>query len=400
MTTPTHVDLYRCLFESDPHEVYAQLRADRPVHPIALPTGATGWLVTRYDDVRQALLDPRLSKGGMVSPVGYRPPDVPPEILAGTQHHMLTTDPPDHTRLRRLVAAAFTMRRVERLRPRIQEITDELLDAMAGPEPVDLITALAFPLPIQVICELLGVPATDQDSFRAWSNTLVAGIHARDQLPGAFRSMVGYIRDLIEVKRADPGDDLLSALVAVSEDGDRLTRDELTSTVFLLLIAGHETTVNMIGNGTYLLLSHRRQWDLLCARPDLLPGAIEEFLRYESPVQSATHRVATTDLTLGGQRIPAGATVLVSLLSANRDERHLPGAQHLDVTRPAAPHVAFGHGIHFCLGAPLARLEGQVAFASLLARYPRLRLAEPDTPPRWRPGALMHGLASLRVRVG
>jgi cytochrome P450 len=243
----------------------------------------------------------------------------------------------------------------------------------------------------------LGVPAADQDSFRAWSTILVAGIHARDELAGAFGNMLGYIRDLTAIKRANPGDDLLSALLAVSEDGDRLTRDELTSTVFLLLIAGHETTANLIANGTYLLLSHREQWDLLCARPDLLPGAVEEFLRYESPVQCATHRVATTDVALGGQLIPAGATVVISLLSANRDEQHLPGAGHLDVTRAATPHVAFGHGIHFCLGAPLARLEGQVAFGSLLARYPRLRLAEPHTPPVWRPGALMHGLASLPV---
>jgi cytochrome P450 len=400
MATTTGADLYRGLFEGDPHEVYAQLRADSPVRSIVLPTGATCWLVTRYDDVRRALADPRLSKGGIVSPVGYRPPDVSPEILAGTQRHMLTTDPPEHARLRRLVAAAFTMRRVETLRPRIQEITNELLDAMAGQDSIDLVNALAFPLPIRVICQLLGVPAADQDSFRAWSSILVAGIHARDELPGAFGNMHGYIRDLIEIKRANPGDDLLSALLAVSEDGDRLTRDELTSTVFLLLIAGHETTANLIANGAYLLLSQRKQWDLLCVRPDLLPGAVEELLRYESPVHCATHRVATSDVVLGGQLIPAGATVLVSLLSANRDEQHLPDAGHLDVTRPATPHVAFGHGIHFCLGAPLARLEGQVAFGSLLARYPRLRLAEPHTPPEWRPGALMHGLASLPARVG
>jgi cytochrome P450 len=400
MATPTGSDLFRSLFEGDPHEVYARLRADGPVRSIALPTGATGWLVTRYDDVRRALADPRLSKGGIVAPVGYRPPDVSPETLAGTQRHMLTTDPPQHARLRRLVAAAFTMRRVEKLRPRIQEITNELLDAMAGQDAVDLVSALAFPLPIRVIGQLLGVPAADQDSFRAWSAILVAGIHARDDLPGAFDNMLGYIRDLIEIKRANPGDDLLSALLAASEDGDRLTDNELTSTVFLLLIAGHETTANLIANGTYLLLSQREQWELLRVRPDLLPRAVEELLRYESPVHCATHRVATNDVTLGGQLIPAGATVLISLLSANRDEQHIAGAGHLDVTRPATPHVAFGHGIHFCLGAPLARLEGQVAFGSLLVRYPRLRLAEPHTPPAWRPGALMHGLASLPVRVG
>src|SRR5689334_12335839 len=208
MAAPAGADPFRGLFEGDPHDIYAHLRADRPVRSVDLPTGATGWLVTRYDDVRLALADPRLGKGGIVAPVGYRPPDVSPEILAATQQHMLTTDPPQHARLRRLVAAAFTMRRVETLRPRIQEITNELLDAMTGQDPVDLVTALAFPLPIRVICHLLGVPAADQDSFRAWSSILVAGIHARDELPGAFASMLGYIRDLIEIKRANPGDDL------------------------------------------------------------------------------------------------------------------------------------------------------------------------------------------------
>ncbi|HKS99239.1 MAG TPA: cytochrome P450 [Rugosimonospora sp.] len=397
MSTPVQDDLFHRLFEAEPHGEYARLRREGPVHPIALPTGATAWLVTRYPDVRRALADPRLSKGGIVSPIGYLP-GLPPEIHAGVARHMLTTDPPDHTRMRRLVAAAFTPRRVESLRPRIEQITGELLDRVAGRERFDLIDELAFPLPIRVICELIGVPPADQGSFREWSNVLVAGMAAREQLPAANRSMLGYVHGLIEAKRAEPADDLLSALIAVRDEGDQLSGPELTSTVFLLLIAGHETTVNLIGNGAYLLLTHPEQWDRLRARADeLLPGAVEEFLRYESPVQTATYRVTTEEVELGGVRIPAGQPVLISLLSANRDEEQFADAGRFDVAREPGPHLAFGHGIHFCLGAPLARLEGQVAFRALLTRYPMLRLAEPDADPVWRPGTLMHGLAALPV---
>ncbi len=391
---PTQADLFSQLFTADPHATLAALRRESPVRPIALPTGVTGWLVTRYADVRQALTDPRLSKGGLVSPVGYAVA-LPDEVQRGANRHVLSVDPPDHTRLRRLVASAFTVRRVEALRPRVQEITDGLLDAIDGRDRFDLLDELAFPLPMRVICELLGVPLADWDAFRAWSNVLVAGMARRDELPAAYASMVGYIRELIRAKRGAPGDDLLSALIQARDEGDRLTEDELSSTVVLLLIAGHETTVNLIGNGTYLLLTHRDQWDRLRAAPELLPDAVEEFLRYESPVQSATYRIATAELELGGQIIAAGQPVLISLLSANRDDARFARPQHFDIGRTVNPHLAFGHGIHFCLGAPLARLEGQVAFASVLARFPGLRLAVPAGELAWRPGALMRGLTAL-----
>jgi cytochrome P450 len=398
MPTPTNVDVSATAFDSDPHPLYERLRAEQPVHRAQLPAGGTGWLVTRYDDVRRALTDSRLAKGRLASPTGYIT-GLPDDVRAGLTQHMLTADPPDHTRLRRLVAAAFTARRIEALRPRVQEITDELLDAMAGRDRVDLIDEFAFPLPLQVICELLGVPMSDRTSFRAWSNIIVAGSRARDEMPGAMVSMLGYLRELVTYKRGRPADDLLSALIAVSDEGDRLTPAELTSTMFLLLVAGHETTVNLIGNGTYLLLTHPEQFARLRADPALLPTAIEEFLRYESPVHLATFRVAVAELEIGGQVIAPGEPVLVSLLSANRDQERFADPARFDIGRPDGSHVAFGHGIHFCLGAPLARLEGQVAVASLVRRFPNLRLADPDEPVEWRAGALMHGLAALSVRA-
>ena len=395
MTQDVQEDFAGPSFQADPHPVYARWRRDTPVRRVRLPSGVTAWLVTRYDDARQALTDPRLSKA---RPVGQATESaLPPPIGAAVSRHMLSADPPDHTRLRRLVAGAFTARRIEALRPRIGEITDDLLAAMAGQDQVDLIDAFAFRLPIQVICELLGVPAADRDSFRTWSNSIVSGSLARDRLPGAMQAMVAYIRDLIAERRAHPGDDLLSGLIGVRDDQDRLSEDELSSMVFLLLIAGHETTVNLIGNGTYLLLEKRERWDRLLADPGLLPSAIEEFLRFEGPVGTATFRVAVSDLELGGVTIRAGDPVLVALLAADRDEQRFPDGDELRLDRGLNPHLAFGHGIHYCLGAPLARLEAQVAFGGLLRRFPDLRPAVPVGSLTWRPGVLLRGLDRLPV---
>jgi cytochrome P450 len=381
---------------STPHDTLRQLREDQPARLIEMPDGARVWLLSRYEDARQALGDPRLSKrmrrsslpGSGGSPIG---------------HHMLNADPPDHTRLRRLVSAGFTARRVERLEPRIAAIAAELLDAMAGSAEVDLIDAYAFPLPIQVICELLGVPSADRDSFRSWSNTLVSrGLTSdprqNDEVRTAIGQLVGYIVNLLADKRSRPGDDLLSALVDGRDDPDRLTEEELVSMVFLMLVAGHETTVNLIGNGVYLLLAHPEQRRRVEADPTLLPAAIEEFLRYESPVQTSTFRVTTEPVSYGGVEIPAGEPVLVSLMSANRDEKLFTESDRFDVARREAGHIAFGYGIHFCLGAALARLEGRIAIGALLARYPALRLAVPVEDLRWRPGMLIRGLARLPVR--
>jgi cytochrome P450 len=392
-------ELFGPEFSTDPHSILAELRRTSPVRQVVLPTGETVWLVTRYDDARRALTDTRLSKR-RVEAFTVRDGLISPELREAINADMLSSDPPDHSRLRRLVSTAFTARRVESLRPRVQEITDELLDAMAGRDRLDLIDEFAFPLPIRVICELLGVPSDDRDSFRAWSNTIVAGVASGPRLAPALRSIVDYIRQLIADKRSHPADDLISALIAINEDGDRLTDNELSSMIFLLLIAGHETTVNLIGNGAFLLLSQPDRRERLRCEPALLPTAIEEFLRYESPVQTSTFRITTDAIELGDQHIPAGQPVLISLLSANRDDERFTEPMRFDLGRRDSPHLAFGHGIHYCLGAPLARLEALVAFGSLLTRYPEIRLAVPPAELTWRSGVLLRSLVSLPVALG
>lgn len=396
MSQSVRDDLTDPEFHANPHPAYAEWRREGPVRRVRLAGGVDAWLVTRYDEARKALSDPRLSKTrGDLSVL-------PSDLDRALSSHMLAVDPPDHTRLRRLVSAAFTARRIEALRPRITEITDELLDGMAarGDDPFDLIDAFAFPLPIQVICELLGIPADDRDDFRAWSNVIVGGVAYRDQFFGAATAMVAYIRALLAARRTHPGDDLLTGLIEVRDSADRLTEDELISMVFLLLIAGHETTVNLIGNGAYLLLARRERWERLCADPSLLPTAIEEFLRYEAPVETATFRITTEEVTIGGQRIPARSPVVIGLLSANRDETRFPDPSELRLDRTQNPHLAFGHGIHYCVGAPLARLEAQIAFTGLITRFPSLRLAVPESELAWRPGLLLRGLFTLPVTTG
>jgi cytochrome P450 len=314
--------------------------------------------------------------------------------------HMLNSDPPDHTRLRRLVATAFTMRRVELMRPRIEEITEDLLADLAGKDELDLIDDFAFLLPVTVICELLGVPHADRDEFRAWS-TLLVSADETDAVMVAAQSMAAYLHQLIAAKRADPADDMLSALAQARDESgaDQLTEPELVSMAFLLLVAGHETTVNLIANGMLALLRHPDQLAALRADPALLPGAVEEFLRYDSPVNHTTLRYTVEPVEIGDVTIPADEFVLVSLSSANRDGDRFPDADTLDVTRPAGGHLAFGHGIHFCLGAPLARLEGQIAIGRLIDRFPDLTLAAPPDELRWRNSTLLRGLESLPVRL-
>jgi cytochrome P450 len=315
---------------------------------------------------------------------------------------MLSSDPPDHTRLRRLVSAGFTARRIDRLEPRITEIAEELLDQLAGQTDVDLIDRYAFALPVQVIGELLGVPAEDRNAFRGWSNAIVEGSLSGDRaraqhLQASLRELAIYIRGLVAKKRETPGDDLISALLAVRDSDDRLSEDELVSMVYLMLVAGHETTMNLIGTGVYLLLTHPEQRRRLYEDPTLLPNAIEEFLRYEGPVRMTSYRITTEEVELAGVEIPAGSPVLISLLSANRDERRFDEADRLDLARRDTGHLAFGHGVHFCLGAALARLEGRIAIGLLLRRFPDLRLRVAPDELTWRPGLLIRGLTSLPV---
>lgn len=385
----------------DPYTFYRRLREAAPVREVVMPHGLKVWAVTRYADARDALTNPALHKD--LRPVQHlferhqrkaRTSDFRADLTA----HMLNSDPPDHTRLRRLVAKEFTMRRVELLRPRVEEITEELLAGLSG--DVDLIDAFAFPLPVTVICELLGVPHADRDEFRAWSTTLVSGSSSA-AVGAAGGAMAAYLHGLVDAKRTAPADDLLSALVRTQDDGDELTEAELVSMAFLLLVAGHETTVNLIANGVLALLRAPDQLAALRADPGLLPGAVEEFLRYESPVNHATLRYTVAPTEIGGTTVPAGEFVMVVLTSANRDDdRFGPAADTLDVTRAASGHLAFGHGIHFCLGAPLARLEGQVAIGRLVDRFPDLALTVDPGDLRWRDGTLLRGLERLPVHLG
>jgi cytochrome P450 len=371
----------------DPHEVHARLRAELPAVPVTIQGGNPVWLITRYDDVREALADPRLFKdfrkqpGGGSGPVGA---------------NMINTDPPDHERLRRLVASAFTMRRVERLRPRIQQIATALLDEMAGSDEVDLLDAFAFPLPVTVICELVGLPTGDRDSFRAWTDAILSG---SDPSGSAASAMAGYLGSMLASRREDPADDMVTALIMARDNEDRLSEEELVSMLWLLLSAGHETTVNLIGNGTLALLTHPDSLKRLREDPSLLPSAVEELLRFTSPVSHGTFRMSACPVPYGNVVVPESEPVFPMISSANRDPSRFPSPDVLDIDRDTSGHLAFGHGIHYCLGAPLARMEAVIAFSELLSRFPALDLAVPAESLRWRENAFIRGLERLPVRL-
>jgi cytochrome P450 len=380
------------------HATYAALAAAGPAHRITLPSGEPVWLITGHQEVRQALHDPRIIKRESTGAILGRGL-LPAEVIAATSSHMLNSNGSDHTRLRRLVTAAFTRRRIEQLGPRIRQITDELSDTMANTAQVDLIDVFAYPLPITVICELLGVPTQHRAQFHNLSSTTAGrgALGDPDVFLAASTAMVSFLQELVAAKRSDPTDDLLSSLVTVRDGADQLSEDELTSMAWLLLIAGHETTVNLISNGVHALLTHPEQLALLRAHPDRLGAAIEELLRFAGPVQVATPRHTTEPVNIGGTTIPAGQIVIPALLAANRDPACTAQPDTLDITRTDNPHLAFGHGTHHCLGAPLARLEARIAISSLLTRFPQLRLAIPPEHLTWRPGVIMHGLQMLPV---
>jgi cytochrome P450 len=385
---------------ADPYPLYAELRASAPVHRATLADGRHAWLVTRYHDAHRALNDPRLSKDfrrAQAAGPDVAPPDLP-GFLAG--RNMLYADPPDHTRLRTLVSRAFTPRRVEALRPRVQEITNALLDEMADAEgAVDLIGAFAFPLPMTVICELLGVPAADRVDLRAWFTILFTSAHTGTGVAEAAGEVFRYLAGLLAAKRAAPQDDLLSALIEACDGDQRLDEWELLATVAVLVAAGHETTVNLIATGTLALLRNPEQLAALRGDESVIPNAVEELLRYDGPTQHATFRFTTEPVEISGITIPAHQPVLVLLGAANRDPARFTRPDSLDVRRTDNRHLGLGHGIHFCLGAPLARMEGQIAFASLLRRFPHLRLAVAPDELRWRHGLVVRGLCELPVSL-
>ncbi|MFJ6017124.1 cytochrome P450 [Streptomyces sp. NPDC092952] len=378
-------------FVADPFPFYRKLREGGPVRRAVIAGGLEVWLVTRYEDGLAALSDPRLSSDVRDASDPRLVEQLPVTERESVLRNMLRADPPDHTRLRRLVSKEFTAHRVAGLEPRVQEIADGLLDRIAPDGRADLVAAYALPLPVTVIRELLGVPVGDRDDFQRWTDDLMprgAGQPDPAHTDAAWRHMRGYLTGLVAAKRARPGDDLLSALVTARDTEGSLDEDELTAMAFLLLVAGYITTVNLIGGGIAALLTHPDQLRRLRDDPALLPGAVEEFLRHDGPVDPGIARFAREDLVIAGVSVPRGATVLVGSAVADRDPDRFPDPDRLDITRRDNAHLAFGHGIHYCLGAPLARLEGRVAIGTALRRLPGLALAvEPGELGR-RPGTL------------
>ncbi|MET9570793.1 cytochrome P450 [Streptomyces virginiae] len=386
-------------FLADPFPLYGKLREDGPVRRVVVAGGLDAWLVTRYEDGLAALSDPRLSSDVRDASDPRLLAQLPETERESMLSNMLRSDPPDHTRLRRLVSQAFTARRVAQMRPRIQAITDRLLDEIVPAGRADLVADYALPLPVTVIGELLGVPVGDQHDFQHWTDRMIMrGAEPPDPavVNEAWQHMRAYVTDLIRAKRAHPGDDLLSGLITARDEEQRLSEDELIAMVFLLLAAGYITTVNLISGGIAMLLAHPGQLDLLRSDPDLLASAVEEFLRYDGPVSPGIARFAREDVEIAGVTVPRGATVLIASAIADRDPARFPDPDRLDITRQDNAHLAFGHGVHYCLGAPLARLEGHIAIGTALRRLPGLALAVPPDEIRWRPGGL-RGPLSLPV---
>ncbi|MSQ48213.1 MAG: cytochrome P450 [Deltaproteobacteria bacterium] len=383
-------------FIANPYPFYQRLQTEDPVHRSTLLPDS--WILTRYADAAMVLRDPRFGRQDAARFFQERFGAGP--VVDVYTKWMLFRDPPDHTRLRTLVSKAFTPRAIENLRPRIQILVDELLGAVQAAGQMDIMNAIAYPLPVLVICEMLGVPAKDRDVFQAWSGDVARTLDPIQTPETVARGhavvarMCDYFRELIAELRHAPKDDLLSAMIVAEEQGDRLTEEELLANCILLFSAGHETTVNLIGNGMLALLRYPDQRKKLAEHPELIESAVEEFLRYEGPVQ-ITGRGTQHDIEIGGKQIKAGERIFTILAAANRDPAQFPDPDRLDITRRESRHLAFGYGIHFCLGAALARLEAQSAINTMLRRMPRLAL-QTDTV-QWRPAFTLRGLQELPV---
>lgn len=393
-------------FKSSPYAIYQRLRAEAPVcHVRYSPESReTCWLITRYEDAVSVLGDHQHVANNRRNVHRTKPSlrlRAVYAIFGAVIDNMLGADEPDHTRLRSLVHKAFTQKRVEELRLQIESLADELLHGLRKRGEFDLLSAFAIPIPTTVIAQMLGIPTGDRERFRRMFNALLDS--SATSWKGMARNMpmffsfLRYLRGLVKQRRGHPQDDLISALVAAEEAGDKLDEDELVSMILLLLVAGFETTVNLIGNGALALLENPEQFDLLRRNPSLVPRAVEEFLRYYSPLDFAQSRGARSEIVLGDHVIPAGGPIVVAIGSANRDENQFERPEILDITREPNRHIAFGQGIHYCLGAFLARLEGQIAFRALLELCPKLQLASPRNGLRWRNSLLLRGLESLPV---
>jgi len=414
---PMPLDLYTDPVRADPYPLLTELRESAPVHwvsqhPASGSWGLESWIVTRFDEVRAVLADPRFVKTPATVPEALRRFKAAfgsPE--ESEVRSLLATDPPDHTRLRRLVGKAFTPRRVEGLRRRAQEVTDGLLDSLAAGDVVDLVEGLTIPLPVTMIGELVGVPGEDRADFKKWSDALL--VVARDEegrrgRQAGAEALRAYFTDLIADRRRtmrpelapDAQPDLVSALLTARDEGGRLSEQELLSMLMVVLAAGHETTGNLLGNAVLALFDWPEQRRRLQDHPEGLRVAVEEMLRFIGPVMQSTLRIASEDVEVGGVVIPAGAVVVAMLGAANRDPRRFAAPDEFDVGREENPHLAFGHGIHFCLGAPLARMEAEIAVGSLLRRFPAMELAADRAAIPWRPSALLRGPAELPVRLG
>ncbi|OAH11264.1 cytochrome P450 [Streptomyces jeddahensis] len=380
--------------EHDPR--YAKLRVDEPVSKVRMPHGGDAWLVTRYEDIKSVLTDSRFRRAPME---GRAVTAATKDIGKARSAILPMTDPPEHTQIRRLVTKAFTVRRIEELRPRVQATADELLDAMeASGGPADLVAALCLPMPITIIAQLLGVPTPDQRKVHSWVRAMLSiSDHTPEEVAHATAEFKAYMAEVLEERRRTPDDDLITQLIQVQEEGDRLSMDELHSIVMLLFVAGHESTQNQITNFTYTLLTRPDLWQELLAHPERLPEAIEELLRYLPLGFAGLPLWTAEDVPLANVLIRKGDSVLLAKTSGNRDAAVFDRADEIDFQRAAVPHLAFGHGPHYCIGAQLARMELQVALGTLLRRFPRLQLAVPDEELRWREGAFMRGLIDLPV---
>jgi cytochrome P450 len=408
------IDLSDPEYREHAFERYEEMRARCPVSRAIITSGEESdgnrgffnrplWLVTDYEEGSRALLDRAMTveMTSVLTPEQLAQMPETPEVFQPLRRNILTVDPPEHTRLRKLVQPSFTASAIEKLRPRIQQIADELLDAVeaaaaergegAPDRQMELISQFSYPLPITVICEMLGIPPEDREQTRRWSENLLSAQSPErmEEIGRDIGEFIAYLRELFARKRETPGDDLISQLLQVEVDGDRLTEDEILAMVFILFVAGHITTVNLIANGVFALLTHPKQAAKLRSDPGLVMNAVEEILRYYGPAETTTARFAREDVALGGQAIAKGDPLLVVLAAADRDPARFADPQSFDITREDANrHIAFGKGVHACLGAPLARLEGQIALETLFRRYPDLRLAVPDSEIAWAPSFL------------
>ncbi|MCP4419723.1 MAG: cytochrome P450 [Chloroflexi bacterium] len=399
----SNYDLFSPTFKADPFSAFAEMRIHDPIYAHHPPGGGTIWYITRFEDGTAVLKD----NDHFVKNVrNSLPPDAVKPRKTAIHHrineNMLFADPPDHTRLRALVNQAFTPRRVVQLAGQVQAITDDLLHGIAEAGEADLITSFALPMPVRIIAELLGIPAADQTQVADWSQAIIS--------PGSrnltyssrkkkVRAFVAYLQQMFVMRRQKPEDDLVSALVQAEEEGERLNEAELSSMVALLLVTGHETTVNLLGNGALALLQHPEQLAILQERPELWETAVEELLRFDGPVETSTTRWVRADFEFRGHKMMRGDVVRVVLSSVNRDGCQFSQPNVLDVTRSDNRHLAFGTGIHYCLGAPLARLEGNIGLQTLFTKFPTLQLATPASQLQWRSGVLFRGLKQLPIRM-